>query len=128
LQRVSAPLKKADLFLIARHILSKLQYVQVLQIAKRHKIAVQAENGSPERELLKAVSHFDESKLSRFLVELSLLDSAHRLPGKNSDDPLLVTAKRYRVETDEIEKEVAQKLSAKEKKQDRKPEANKAVA
>ena len=73
-------MKKPDLFLIAHHIVSKLQFAQVVQIAKRHKVAVNVENGSPERELLKAVSRLDESDLSRFLMEFSMLDSAYRLP------------------------------------------------
>ena len=128
LQRVSALLKKPDLFLIADQIVSKLQYAQVLQIAKRHKVEINAANGSPERELLKAVSRLDESELSRFLMELSLLDSAYRVPSNDSDDALFTTAKRYRIDTDKIEKEVAQKLSANQKKQERKPKANKAVA
>ena len=88
----------------------------MLQIAKRHKVEINAANGSPERELLKAISRLDDSELSRFLMELSLLDSAYRVPSKGADDPLLTTAKRYRIETEKIEKEVAAKLSANQKK------------
>lgn len=117
LQRVSPPLKKADLILVARHLVSSLQFAQVLQIAKRRKVDVETNNGAPERDLLKHVSLLDEIELSRFLIDLSLLDSAYRLPSKDSDDVLLSVARHYRIETEKIEKEVAQKFAVEQKKE-----------
>lgn len=38
LQRVSIPLKKADLLLVARSVIARLQFMQVLQVAKRYKL------------------------------------------------------------------------------------------
>jgi hypothetical protein len=70
----------------------------------------------------------DESELSRVPGGIGLLDSAYRVPSKDSDDALLTTGKRYRIDTKKIEKEVAQKLSVKQKKQERKPQVDKAVA
>jgi hypothetical protein len=64
----------------------------------------------------------------RFLLELSLLDSAYRLPGKNAEDVLFSTAKRHRIDTEKIEKEVAQKFSAAWKKSGNKPTPKKTVA
>ncbi|HKW18907.1 MAG TPA: ParB/RepB/Spo0J family partition protein [Terriglobales bacterium] len=125
LQRVSPPLKKADLLLVARHLVSRLQFAQVLQIAKRRRLEVDTNNGAPERDLLKHVSRLDEIELSRFLIELSLLDSAYRVPSKDSHDVLLTTAKHYRIETEKIEKELAQKFAVKQKKETK---TNKAVA
>ncbi len=116
LQRVSPPLKRADLLLVARHLVSRLQFVQVLQIAKRRKVEVDTNNGAPERDLLKHVNRLDEIDLSRFLIELSLLDSAYQVPSKDSDDVLLSAAKHYHIETEKIEKEVAQKFAVKQKK------------
>ncbi len=117
LQRVSPPLKRADLLLVARHLVCRLQFAQVLQIAKRRRVEVDPSNGAPERDLLKHVSRLDDVELSRFLIELSLLDSAYRLPSKDADDILLSAAKHYRVETEKIEKEVAQRFAAKQKKE-----------
>lgn len=125
LQRVSPPLKKADLLLVVRHLLSRLQFAQVLQIAKRRKVDVDTNNGAPERDLLKHVSRLDEIELTRFLIELSLHDSAYRVSSKDSDDVLLSAAKHYRIETEKIEKELAQKFAAKQKVE---PRTKKAVA
>jgi ParB family chromosome partitioning protein len=106
LKSFALPLKKADVLLVVRFILSRLQFAQVLQIAKRHKVEVDANTGAPERDLLTRLSRFDEVELCRFLLELTLLDSAYRLPTKDANDVLLNTAKRYRVETEKIEREL----------------------
>jgi ParB family chromosome partitioning protein len=124
----SLPLKKADVLLLVRFIVSRLQFAQVLQIAKRHRIEVDANTGAPERDLLKHVSRFEEAELCRFLLELSLLDSAYRLPGRDAEDVLLSAAKRYRIDIEKIGKEVAQKFSATRKKSGNKPNEKKTVA
>jgi ParB/RepB/Spo0J family partition protein len=128
LKAFAPPFKKADVLLVVRFIVSRLQFAQVLQIAKRHRIAVDANTGAPERDLLKHVSRFEEAELCRFLLELSLLDSAYRLPVKDAEDVLLGTAKRHRIDIEKIEKEVAQKFSATRKKSGNKPSAKKTVA
>ncbi len=128
LKTLAPPFKKADVLLLVRFIVSRLQFAQVLQIAKRHRVEVDANTGAPERDLLKDVSRFEDAELWRFMLELSLLDSAYRLPGKGAEDDLLSTARRYRLDTDKIEKEVAQKLFAKRKKSGPKPNAKKTVA
>jgi hypothetical protein len=112
LRSFAPPFKKADVLLVVRFIVSRLQFAQVLQIAKRHRIGVDANAGAPERDLLRHVSRFEEAELRRFLLELSLLDSAYRLPGKDAEDVLLSAAKRCRIDSEKIEKEVAQKFSA----------------
>lgn len=117
LQRLSPPLKKSDLFLVAQYLISRLQFAEVAQIAKRHKVGVDATNGVPEQALLKHVSRLDEIELSRLLMELSLISLASRVPSKHESDVLLTTAKHYRVEIEKLEKEVAQKFAEKQKKQ-----------
>lgn len=89
---------------------------------------VDANTGAPERDLLKNVSRLEEAELCRFLLELSLLDSAYRLPAKDADDVLLSAAKRWRIDGEKIEKEVAQKFSPTRKKSGNKPNENKTVA
>lgn len=117
LQRVSPPLKKSDLCLVAHYLISRLQFAEVAQIAKRHKIEVDATNGAPEQALLKHVSRLDEIELSRLLMELSLISMASRVPSKHESDVLLSTAKHYRIEIEKLQKEVAQKFAEKQKKQ-----------
>lgn len=117
LHRVSSPLKKSDLFLVAQYLISRLQFAEVAQIAKRHKIEVDATNGIPEQALLKHVSRLDEIELSRLLMDLSLISFASRVPSKNESDVLLTTAKHYRIEIEKVEKEVAQKFAEKQNKQ-----------
>jgi hypothetical protein len=127
LKSFAPPFKKADVLLLVRFIVSRLKFAQVLQIAKRHRIGVDANTGAPERDLLKHVSRFEEAELCRFVLELSLLDSAYRLPVKDAEDFLLCTAKRHRVDTEKIEKEVAQTFAATRKKSDNKPAEKKTV-
>jgi len=92
----------------------------VLQIAKRHRVEVDANTSAPQRHLLKHISRFEEAELCRFLLELSLLDSAYRLPAKDAEDVLLGAAKRYRVDAEKIQKAVAQEFVDKRKKQEQK--------
>ena len=99
----------------------------MLQIARRHRIGVDANTAAPERDLLKHVSRFEEAELCRFLLELSLLDSAYRLPAKDGEDVLLSAAKRYRVDAEKIEKEVVQKFSGTRKQSGDKPKQKKSV-
>ena len=117
LQRVSPPLKKSDLSLVAHYLISRLQFAEVAQIAKRHKVEVDATNGAPEHVLLKHVSRLDETELSRLVIEVSLIGLASRVPSKNESDALLSTAKHYRIEIEGLEKDVAQKFAEKQKKQ-----------
>lgn len=116
LQRVSPPLKKSDLILVTHYLISRLQFAEVAQIAKRHKVE-DATNNVPEQALLKQVSRLDDIELSRLLIELSLISLASRVPSKHESDVLLTTAKHYRIEIEKLEKEVAQKFREKQKKQ-----------
>lgn len=117
LQRVSPPLKKSDLCLVGHYLISRLQFAEVAQIAKRRKVEFDATNGAPEQALLKHVNRLDEIELSRLLIELSLISSASRVPSKHETDILLSTAKHYRIEMEKLEKEVAKNFAEKQKKQ-----------
>src|SRR6266700_2505127 len=86
LERVSVPLKKADLLTVAQHALASVPQNRLPLIAKRHKLEVDKSNTSPVELLLKHVSRYDESGLSRLLLELSLLDSAYRNGGTPVSD------------------------------------------
>lgn len=114
LERVSSPLKKADLAAIAEHVVAALPHYQLPPLAKRHRIGAGKEDVSVDT-LLKAVAGFDESALAKLLLEISLLDSAYQRGTRRSDDPLLASAKRYRVDVEKIEKAVAAEFAAKAK-------------
>jgi ParB family transcriptional regulator, chromosome partitioning protein len=122
LERVSVPLKKADLLTLAQHTIFSLSYNQVPALAKRHKIETGKPSKSPQEVLMKKVSIYDEAELSRLLLEISLLDSAYQR-GSVSEDPLMDAAKRYRVDVGKIEKTVAAEFAAKEDKKT-KPKAH----
>ena len=112
LQRVSVPLKKADLLTVAEHMIRGLSHSQVPVLAKRHK--VEANASASEQELLaKQASKSDEAEISKLLLEISLLDSAYQR-SSGSSDPLMDAAKRYRVDTDKIGKAVAETFAAKQ--------------
>jgi hypothetical protein len=127
LERVSAPLKKADLLAVAQYLIAHLPYNQTPQLAKRRKVEVE-KDGSPEQQLMKRISTYDEVALGRLMLEVSLLDSAYQRFGRNEEDALANAAKRYRVDTEKLAKAVAQEFAAKVKKQERKTATKKVVA
>ncbi|HXZ41148.1 MAG TPA: hypothetical protein VEG68_10440 [Terriglobales bacterium] len=61
------------------------------------------------------VSRYDDSDLSRLLLEISLLESAYRNGSDPDSDILLTTAKRYRIDAEKLQKAVAQEFAAKKK-------------
>ena len=116
LAKVAAPLKKADLLQVAQHVLAHLPNAQVQTLAKRHKVEADRSNPSLESLLAKRIASYDEAGLCRTLMEISLLDSAYQRGSANPNDPLLETAKRYRIDTAKIEKAVAEQAAAKQQK------------
>ena len=113
LQRVSAPLKKADLQTVAQYLVAHLSYNQVPALAKRHKVEVKKDSDSVQELLVKQVSTYDEAEVCKLLLEISLLDSAYQRSTANGDDVLMSAAKRYRVDTEKLQKAVAGELAAK---------------
>ena len=116
LERASVPLKKADLLTIAQHVLASVPYNRLPLLAKRHKLEIEKSSSSPVELLQKHVSRYDESDLSRLLLEVSLLELAYRSGGVPDSDALLAIAKRYRIDAEKVQKAVAQELAAKQKK------------
>jgi ParB family chromosome partitioning protein len=124
LQRVSAPLKKADLLAVAHYLLGHLSYSQVPTLAKRHKVEAKKDSASAQELLAKQVGTYDESELCKLLLEISLLDSAYQRSAASRDDVLMDTAKRYRVDTEKLQKAVTAEFVGKRmKKPKAKPHA-----
>ena len=128
LERVSVPLKKADLLTIAQHVLASVPYNRLPLLAKRHKLEIEKSSTSPAELLAKYVSRYDESYLSRLLLEITLLESAYRSAGDPDSDVLLSTAKRYRSDAEKLHKAVAQEFAAKQEKKQEKTTCDKSVA
>jgi ParB family transcriptional regulator, chromosome partitioning protein len=116
LQRVSAPLKKDDLLAVGHYVIGHLSYSQVPALAKRHKVEAKKHSVSVQELLVKQVSTYDESELCKLLLEISLLDSAYQRSTASRDDVLMDAAKRYRVDTEKLQKAVAEELVEKREK------------
>ena len=112
LQRVSAPLKKADLLAVAHYLIGHLSYSQVPALAKRHKVETKKDSATAQEVLVKQVSTYDESELCKLLLEISLLDSAYQRSTVSRDDVLMDAAKRYRVDAEKLQKSVSAELAA----------------
>ena len=115
LERVSVPLKKADLLAVVFHVIGQLPYNQLPTLAKRHKVETEKSTKTPHELLAKRVAGYDEAGLCRTLLELSLLDSAY-MRSSASDDLLMDAARRYRVDVEKMEKAVIAEFAAKQKK------------
>jgi hypothetical protein len=61
-------------------------------------------------------SAYDEIKLCKLLLEISLLNSGYQRSSASRDDVLTDAAKRYRVDTERLQKEVAEDLAMKRDK------------
>src|SRR5207244_2552264 len=123
LERVSEPLKKADLLIVAYYLIGHLPHSQVPILAKRHKIENDKKSNSPQELLAKRVTTYDEAALFRILLEISLLECAYRNGVKDENDVLLNTARRYRIDPEKVQKTIAQEFAAKQKKKEQKARA-----
>ena len=101
---------------------------QVPALAKRHKVEAKKDSTSAQELLAKQVRTYDEAELCKLLLEISLLDSAYQRSTASRDDVLMDAAKRYRVDTDKLQKAVAKEFAAKRDKKTSKPKVRKAVA
>lgn len=120
LERVSAPLKKADLLAIAEHAVGNVPYHRIPLLAMRHKVETVKPATPSVESLQKQIAKYDENTLCRLLVEISLLESAYSTHSKPDEDTLLSTARRYRLDSEKLQKSVAEEFVAKQKKGRRK--------
>lgn len=119
LRKVSAPLDRADLALIANAMLEKMEPLRREAIARRHKLV----DGSTrevtfpqmQKELARLLRQLDESGLSNLLVEMALLGSVESSSQENTD-ALTTAARRHRVDVAKLRKDVEADLAAKQAK------------
>jgi hypothetical protein len=70
---------------------------------------------------------YDEAELCKLLLEISLLDSAYQRSTASRDDVLMDAAKRYRVDTEKLQKAVAKEFAAKRDKKTIRPKGRTAT-
>jgi hypothetical protein len=104
------------LLTVAQCLIGHLSYSQVPALAKRHKVEAKKDSASAQELLAKQVGTYDEAELCKLLLEISLLDSAYQRSTSSRDDVLMDAAKRYRVDTEKLQKAVAEDLAAKRAK------------
>ena len=131
LAKAQAPFGKTDLELIAMRLLDKLEYQRRVLIAKRHKLISGRSADSDHNEMVsgfkKILKESDVTGLSRLILECILIESAYYVPS-GGDDPLLATAKRYRIDAEKITRKVRDDLAAKAKKKNTTKKTRKATA
>ena len=101
---------------VAHYLIGHLSYSQVPALAKRHKVEAKKDSASAQELLAKQVSKYDDAELCKLLLEISLLDSAYQRSTASRDDVLMDAAKRYRVDTEKLQKAVAEEFTAKRDK------------
>ena len=63
---------------VAHYLIGHLSYSQVPALAKRHKVEAKKDSTSAQELLAEQVGSYDEAELCKFLLEISLLDSAYQ--------------------------------------------------
>ena len=126
LKKVSSPMDRGDLVLIADSLLERTEPLRREALARRHKMVdgTSAEVTYPmvQKGLARLLRQLDESGLSKLIVEIVLL-SAVESTTEGDNDVLLRTAKRHHVDVGRVRSTVvaeftarATKIAAKQKK------------
>ena len=99
-------------------------YSQVPALAKWHKLDTKKDFASAQELLTKQAGSYDHADLCKLLLEISLLDSAYQRGTASRDDVLMGAAKRYRVDSEKLQKTVAKELATKREKKTDKTEGS----
>jgi ParB family transcriptional regulator, chromosome partitioning protein len=119
LRKVSAPLDRADLVLIANAMLEKVEPLRREALARRHKMV----DGSTseitypqvQKGLQRLLRQLDESGLSKLIVEIVLLGAVDSV-SQDDADVLLSTARQHRIDVAKVRKAVETEFAAKQAK------------
>src|SRR6202162_3527224 len=117
--------------MVTYYLINHLSCSQVPALAKRQKVEAKKDSASAQELLVKQVGTYDESEFCKLILEISLLDSAYQRSTSSRDDVLMDAAKRYRVDTEKLQKAVTEELAAKRDKKTKakaKPKARKTAA
>jgi ParB family chromosome partitioning protein len=119
LRKVSSPMERGDLVLVANAMLEKTEPLRREALARRHKMV----DGSTsevtypqvQKGLQRLLRQMDESSLSKLIVEIVLLGSVESA-SQEETDPLIATARRHRVDMAKMRKTVEVEFAAKQAK------------
>jgi ParB family chromosome partitioning protein len=126
LKKVSAPMERGDLALIAESLLERTEPLRREALARRHKVidgsSSEVTYPQVQKGLARLLRQFDESGLSKLIVEIVLVASIESA-SEGDNDALLAAAKRHRVDAVKVRSAVvaefavkATKAAAKQKK------------
>jgi ParB family chromosome partitioning protein len=89
LKRVSAPLERADLGLIASALVNRLEPLRKEQLARRHKLveggASEVTHPQVQQAIARMLRQADEGALSKLLIEVVLLEAADQTEKGEAD-------------------------------------------
>lgn len=119
LKKVSAPMERGDLVLIANTLLEKTEPLRREALARRHKLvdgsASEVTYPEVQKGLARLLRQLDESGLSKLIVEIVLLGSVESA-SQDDTDALTATAKRHRVDVAKVHTTVEAEFTAKQAK------------
>lgn len=120
LNKVGAPLDRADLVLVASAMLEKTEPLRRETLARRHKVvdgsSSEVTYPQVQKGLARLLRQLDESGLSKLIVETALLCSVESAL-QDETDVLTTTAKRHRVDVAKVRKTVEAEFAARQAKQ-----------
>jgi ParB family chromosome partitioning protein len=112
-EAVPVRLMKRDLLFLAERLTAMLDERKLAVLIRQHGIGKPKESEAPAKLLSAFVRKADESKLGRILVETAILMSMHNQTDAAKN--LREAAQVYKVDVDDITKQVKQEFAAKEK-------------
>jgi ParB family chromosome partitioning protein len=119
LDKVTAPLSKADLDLVIREYVNRLPQEHRTILTQRHSPSpANGKQPKPSAEIGSTLKNLDEAGYSRLLIEISLLDATYNAYSRDGSERLEAVAKRYRVNVGKIADSVATEFAARSKKRE----------
>ena len=117
LKKVSTPLDRADIVLIANTLLERTEPLRHETLARRHKMVegstTEVTYPQVQKGLARLLRQLDESGLSKLVVEIALLGS---LESVSQEDTLIAASKRHRVDMASVRKTVEAEFAARQAK------------
>ncbi|MGA7525183.1 MAG: hypothetical protein WBW84_22230, partial [Acidobacteriaceae bacterium] len=119
LKKVSSPLERADLVMVANAMLDRTEPLRRETLARRHKMVdgTVSEVTYPQvqKGLARLLRQLDESGLSKLIVEIVLLGNVESVT-QDETDALTAAAKRHRVDAAKVRQAVTAEFAAKQAK------------
>jgi ParB family chromosome partitioning protein len=120
LKRITSPLERLDLGLVASVMLEKTEPLHRETLARRHKVvdgsASEVTYPQVQKGLALLLRQSDDNGLSKLIVEIALLGSLESA-SQEGTDVLAAAAKRHRVDGEKVRKIVEAEFAAKQAKQ-----------